>query len=506
MAGEQEIQSVPVLRCGLCNKPFDKQSTLKRHGYYCRSRRAGPTARSRSCISCARRKARCDNRWPKCSRCVAKDVECQYPATVSLRSKGVRSGTSIDRSPVSLTGSPPSARLEQENDGRTGTLAEADSSLGVVLNLAEAEGDGLHNWVTYDNNLEFNFADLEFDTLDPIPQANRTPDYHGPLAAKVQARDPLISIPPPLALPRLLTRRPESITGGKQTTHLILQTLKSYLHMMLQEHILPPFIHTRSVPQSFSVNSQAAPEYSSIGPLEACLNILDTIKNSKSRRSFWNHVRTQCEQLCSEQHQQLSRWELLGAMQALGIYILVRVGEGETEENNIDFSLLAGVTVLAQRLSGINALNDLDSPLHSDDHGPDVNWNEWIFEESRRRLSIIFRIVSMLTYFQPAARCDLPTDLALAPLPAKKPLWEANDWIEWKTELQKEPRIQQTAFGLAATGELVRLDKAHGRSGPISHLALDAETVSRSAASWEEWCSGMDGFGALVMLAASSVV
>lgn len=115
-------------------------------------------------------------------------------------------------------------------------------------------------------------------------------------------------------------------------------------------------------------------------------------------------------------------------------------------------------------------------------------------------------MVNMLTYFQPAARCDLPTDLVLAPLPAKKPLWEANSWIEWKTEVQKEPRIQQTAFGLATTGELVRLNKVYGQSGPISHLALDAATVSRSAASWEEWCSGMDGFGALVMLAASSVL
>jgi hypothetical protein len=212
----------------------------------------------------------------------------------------------------------------------------AESGLGV-LNPAEVEEYDLLNWDTYDNNLELNFADLEFDTLDPIPQANMTPDY--------KARDPQISIPPPLALPRLLTRRPDSITGGKQTTHLILQTLMSYLHMMLWENILPPFIHTHSLPQSFSVNSQTTPEYSSMGPLEACLNILDSIKYSASRKLFWNHVRTQCEQLCSEQHQQLSRWELLGAMQALGIYILVRLGEGETDENNIDFPLLAGVTV-----------------------------------------------------------------------------------------------------------------------------------------------------------------
>ncbi|KAF1971540.1 hypothetical protein BU23DRAFT_175502 [Bimuria novae-zelandiae CBS 107.79] len=66
-----EITNFPlVLRCSLCNKPFDKQSTLKRHGYYCRSRRLGSTARPRSCIACAKGKARCDNRRPECSRCM----------------------------------------------------------------------------------------------------------------------------------------------------------------------------------------------------------------------------------------------------------------------------------------------------------------------------------------------------------------------------------------------------------------------------------------------------
>ncbi len=117
----------------------------------------------------------------------------------------------------------------------------------------------------------------------------------------------------------------------------------------------------------------------------------------------------------------------------------------------------------------------------------------------------------MLVYFEPAARCDLPTDLVLAPLPAKKPLWEANDEAVWQAETERNPRLHQTAFGIAASGSLVRLDKDghdHGRGGDavLSHTVLDVEIVSRSPADWEEWCSGMDGFGGLVMLAASLVV
>lgn len=89
-----------ILRCQLCRKPFDKgrsclprmplvltprfpESSLKRHGYYCRSRKVGSVNRPRSCITCARDKARCDNRRSECSRCKAKGIECCYPKMTS---------------------------------------------------------------------------------------------------------------------------------------------------------------------------------------------------------------------------------------------------------------------------------------------------------------------------------------------------------------------------------------------------------------------------------------
>lgn len=45
------------------------------------------------------------------------------------------------------------------------------------------------------------------------------------------------------------------------------------------------------------------------------------------------------------QHLQMNKWELLAAMQALSIYILMRLDEGETEYNNLDSLLVRTVTV-----------------------------------------------------------------------------------------------------------------------------------------------------------------
>ena len=41
----------------------------------------------------------------------------------------------------------------------------------------------------------------------------------------------------------------------------------------------------------------------------------------------------------------MKKRELVTAMQALSIYILIRLDEGETDDNNYDYLLLATVTV-----------------------------------------------------------------------------------------------------------------------------------------------------------------
>lgn len=110
----------------------------------------------------------------------------------------------------------------------------------------------------------------------------------------------------------------------------------------------------------------------------------------------------------------------------------------------------------------------------------------------------------MLVYFEPAKICDLQKDLILAPLPAKKQLWEATNEFMWKIESEKEPWAQ-VDFGLATNGELVKLDE--GRlyySDEMLTYELSG-TPLRSTENWEEWCSGMDGLGGLIMLTASLI-
>lgn len=120
---------------------------------------------------------------------------------------------------------------------------------------------------------------------------------------------------------------------------------------------------------------------------------------------------------------------------------------------------------------------------------------------------MVYQVINILVYFEPAAMCELEGDLLIAPLPARKQLWEAGDELVWKTESEQEPGIN-IAFGLTTKGDLIRVGQDLNCSineAAMLHKSNHIGMLSRSNANWEEWCSGMDGLGGLIMLAASLV-
>ncbi|KAH8783005.1 hypothetical protein F5883DRAFT_637273 [Diaporthe sp. PMI_573] len=97
----------------------------------------------------------------------------------------------------------------------------------------------------------------------------------------------------------------------------------------------------------------------------------------------------------------------------------------------------------------------------------------------------------------------------MAPLPARKQRWEAGDESAWRTESHRALPGTEDSFGLPADGGIVRLDEGRFSCDDAwmsRSRASDAGTdPSCCAASWEEWCLGADGFGGLIILAASLV-
>ena len=128
------------------------------------------------------------------------------------------------------------------------------------------------------------------------------------------------------------------------------------------------------------------------------------------------------------------------------------------------------------------------------------------------RLAVIYRVLNKLIFFEPAAMCNMPAEFVIAPLPAKRQLWEAKNAQDWNTQSQTEPQ-GQISYALAVDGEIIKLDQGRlsCRDAWLPYAPSDKEPASQIHNNrsrhcsnwWAEWCSGMDGMGGLIMLVAS---
>ncbi|KAL8924489.1 MAG: hypothetical protein Q9172_002654 [Xanthocarpia lactea] len=241
---------------------------------------------------------------------------------------------------------------------------------------------------------------------------------------------------------RSFDHRAQLNTAAQRTSDLILYTLKSYPMMMLRDNSLPPFIHPYLVSGDIENNDME--------PLTNCINLVHMLssRHHGSRKLFWKNVRMECESLYVN-NPRLNRWELLAGMQALSIYILLRLDEGATDHNDFDPLMITTVIALSRQFNGMDSDIASTTPQR---FKPESGWKNWILEESTRRLCIVYQVVNMLVYFEPAALCDVhSTGLVLGPLPARRQLWEADDELAWMKESDESTSGQ---FGLATSGEL----------------------------------------------------
>lgn len=275
------------------------ESTLKRHGYYCRSRNGLNAPKARSCLACVRAKVRCDNKKPSCSRCAKKSVECRYPAKTS-----------------GMTDS----KAWRETATHVGTSETSSSSNSVSPKDTSSDGDLSIDPALAPNgpdfadlaNVDWEKMDLDLNTLlDPRAGMGTAQgavfQSKSMVLQRTPSRDEITwdqyrldfrkrSIPRqlPMYSLRSLFQRPNLEPGAQRISKLILHTLKSYPRMVLRNDTLPPYIHAKTVP--------LGEEGSLTEPLSNAVNLVRMISggNRSGRKLFWKNVRLECERCCNE--------------------------------------------------------------------------------------------------------------------------------------------------------------------------------------------------------------
>jgi hypothetical protein len=148
----------------------------------------------------------------------------------------------------------------------------------------------------------------------------------------------LEAIPPTyLPIDTLRAFPPRNIvkTGAEMSAIFIRRILGSYPNMMQRKDTFPPFIHPSCC------KDDQMPE-----ALTNCMSIVQmfSTRTKDNAKFLWRTVRMEQDRLRHE-HQLFDKWELLASAQAMLIYILLRMVEGETTNTDFDIPLLGSINV-----------------------------------------------------------------------------------------------------------------------------------------------------------------
>ncbi|KAH7349340.1 hypothetical protein B0T11DRAFT_129951 [Plectosphaerella cucumerina] len=413
-------------QCPVCYKKFAQATTLKRHIYYCRSKKI-EACRKKSCVSCIRAKTRCS--WPagpgEVTLCAMSSPWLSMRTDGPLGDEPAEIEVAIETVTPDVTNH--SSRLDSSWDS---SLTPSSQSSGGII--------GFHN-------------DQDIDSWD------------------LMAIDSCLSAlrPQSLASTALFHTRPFTRPTQTPCVSLAMRILRSYPSMMSRDGGLPPFVS----PQLYSGKQQS---HSRSQALSTCAKLAQQLRSPHTNKiTVWEKIWFEQERISAE-HSTLDRWELLAALQALLIYCLMRLKDTPIGHDAFDASLLTTVNLISSSLVA-SSTEVCDFDLSGD---PEQAWKEWLFGESRRRTFLMFQIVNMLVDISTTVSSYAIWEFVAIPLPSPAVLWNATKLDGWSAGFE-EWRKRRTLYGLSESGGLKRLKKdSMGLclSGPAEWEDWSAET------------------------------
>ncbi|KAH8657694.1 hypothetical protein BX600DRAFT_514253 [Xylariales sp. PMI_506] len=274
----------------------------------------------------------------------------------------------------------------------------------------------------------------------------------------------------------------------------------SFPVMVKRRETLPPFIHPTMLSGADEDDCTGSSSSSGSSDLLQCMSLAQTwsFEHPQTRAFVWRHVRASIEKWWSN-HQTYTNRQLLACQQALLIYTLMRMSEGSgsgsrgacgyTPNPVIDEPLLMTLVIVSKTLvERVGNAEFIHGTLH-----PVRSWGEWVFNESRRRLATLARLINFVVDIDSAVKCYLLPGYVLVPLPSGRSTWEAGTAAAWRSEYDLSAGVREV-YALGADGKLKKL----------LQQGIDGQLLAREAR-WEDYLSYENGFGMMVMIAGSMI-
>ncbi|KAF4452582.1 hypothetical protein F53441_4601 [Fusarium austroafricanum] len=268
-----------------------------------------------------------------------------------------------------------------------------------------------------------------------------------------------------------LTRVSNRLSSLQHASRVIMQMLYAYPQMMLRRQTFPPFIHPHW-------HDKVLPE-----TLGNCMSIaqLFAARTPETEAFLWRMVRAE-EERFREKLYTFSPREVHMCLQVMIIYMMMSMSDSDKDGTQRTNGLFETAEVIGSRFLDLTG-----SYSTSEQTEPSTTWSDWIFAESRRRMSCLWLIISCVIVIENGRSCSGCSAMHTLALPSSKFVWEARSLEEWQTE----KAFFDMSCPLTTLGELV---DAKNNAGNV----IEAQRL-------QSWELGSDKMTAMLNLAVEFV-
>lgn len=436
--------------------------------------------RKQPCRQCRSSKTKCTFDTP-CARCVKKSLACDY------RSLATRGHVSVPATPIEDSTIAVDSRHAVGMTNSSNPTGVQDT-LQAVFTLPELEMAMDTPWIEID--------------VQPLSSSK---SYHDlPLPTCISRWDGFVpddlfwvssSIAPwstwkvedkfcpglmnvsPQAHPetayadsRIVRRRSNAI--ARSSARQICSILRSFPRAMLRRETFPAFIGISA--------DKRLPE-----PLANCMSISQMFVNAtaESMPFIWRTIIAEQTRLATDSVTSTSH-DLLARIQVFIIYFIMMLVDYESlcsvaGQASATLQALHSFHMLCERFSNSIGESFCAGELVS----PSRSREDWIFNETRRRVSSTWFVLTCVVSIETSIPCASTEHWRALPLPSPKTLWEARDEEEWERE--RSAAAAHTDNTLHSFGDL--LDQC------------DLHDV-RSRKRMDVWHTGIDSLGLMLGL------
>nr|D7PI10.1 RecName: Full=Transcription factor gsfR2; AltName: Full=Griseofulvin synthesis protein R2A [Penicillium aethiopicum]ADI24952.1 GsfR2 [Penicillium aethiopicum] len=357
-----------------------------------------PPLYRRSCITCVQSKRKCDQGLPKCQRCLAKNIHCEYNPRYPNRRRQT------------------TERNVDENVSLVEPIAE-EPSRGCQLQRSPARPTSpTHS--PHANDIFFNFANDPFN-LESIPQDNFLNSTIFEDVVTQQAPND--------------TERITSDTTAQARVEFAAKKL-SVIPKIFSQQGQTMFIHR----QLFQDRAPPALQ----DALSACA--LYCLKSTENQTLVFRNLEHKRKQLISSIDPLLaSKLDLLEALQALVLYQIISLFDGDirlrAQAEADEPVLLMWAAQLTLRTPQFQPPLGLSNP-QSLAGSASMDWGRWLIEESSRRTLITASMLKGVYSFVKLGYDTVP-DMRMS-FTAQAVLWNSQSEISWRRAYKEKERLE----------------------------------------------------------------